>query len=1263
MANGAELGTGHVSIFATMKGFRSTVLKETQSAGEESSNLFSRLFKGVGSKTGNELGRNLKTSFDGSTGDLGSKAMGRLKSEVSSAARSMSSALLKQQDAAGSVRVAQAKLNEAVAKYGEGSSQAIAASERLASAQRREQAASQTLTTAQERLKTAKQAVAEVKTGQVEAPKTSLFTRAIDRIRSSVKSLDNEKIDNVTGNLNRFSVKWGVVAGIAQAGAQRIMGLFSGMASSAMDASDSTDKFRSTLDFANIDNGTIEKLIKSTQRYADLTVYDIADIRNVTSQLAANGVKGYGDLAEAAGNLNAVAGGNADTFKSVGMVLTQTAGAGKLTTENWNQMADAIPGASGKLQEAMKKNGAYTGNFRDAMAKGQITADEFNKAIMDLGMTDAAKQAAQSTSTFEGAIGNWQAAVTGFGQSVLTALKPQLTGAINFATDKLSGFTSWFTKTWDSVSGMVEKHQFAKAFQTAFHIDDATMNRLLDSFSGIRDGFKQVIDAVSPVKSTFTGANSGFSLLNRGLNGVSSTLNLVRPVLPILADLIKTFERLPQPVQTGIAATVLFGGQMRSVITPISGVVNILKTVTGGISSVSGAIGGLISQRLSKTQALTGLADTLSDTASTAETAAGGLGHTASNVEKVGTKASGAAGKTGGLLSSIGGFSPVGIAFGVAAAGVGIALAGIADDAEKTSKTVSDYKAALSDGTSATTNFFNKLKTGGEGALGFWDKFNSGQSVLTNGTLSTAAKNAGISMDTVTQAVNGSSSAMQTINDKVGNLLNQMTDSGSAAKVVKGQVEKMRDGYKDTIRAMVDYSTTAQGVNSASSMVQSKFSELSTTLKANGDDLSNNKGLTDASSQAIQSATDSLMANVQQQLAYGKANGTMAQSTQAAKNEIQQMRDQLMQTLESMGMSEQQAGAYADKLGLIPGNVGTKITENSAMTKGEVEAYLDTLNLTPKQKNTVMSALTAQANGDTNNLHINYSKLPKEVKSLLTADNKDAVSKAKKAHSDIDAVPKGHHTELTGGNKGVRDVVNGSCAAIKTVPGYHHTGFGGDRNGVNNASNGAKGAIYSVPGYHHTGFGGDHGGVSGASGGARGDIRSVPGYHHTGFGGDSGGIWSSASSASSAVRSVPQSHTTNFFANLVGNAWGKVKAAFGFSGGGLVHRASGGVVQHLANGGPSGYVMGPGTTTSDSIPTMLSDQEYVMRAWAAKRIGIDNLNQMNKTGNIPVTWAPRSNQPVSKTVTVTTKIDARGTDPETVIDIWSSRTKAAADRW
>lgn len=48
--------------------------------------------------------------------------------------------------------------------------------------------------------------------------------------------------------------------------------------------------------------------------------------------------------------------------------------------------------------------------------------------------------------------------------------------------------------------------------------------------------------------------------------------------------------------------------------------------------------------------------------------------------------------------------------------------------------------------------------------------------------------------------------------------------------------------------------------------------------------------------------------------------------------------------------------------------------------------------------------------------------------------------------------------------------------------------------------------------------------------------------------------------------------------------------------GGLIHRADGGPLRGFADGGPSGYVRGPGTTTSDSIVVALSDKEYVVNA-------------------------------------------------------------------
>ena len=245
-----------------------------------------------------------------------------------------------------------------------------------------------------------------------------------------------EKARNAEGG---FTVLKGAIANLAGNILTSAINGVQSLVGEAINSSDALKKFESTMGFAGYDDSTISKAKDDMKTYADRTVYDLDTVANTTAQLAANGIQDYTGLTQAAGNLNAVAGGNADTFKSVAMVLTQTAGAGKLTTENWNQLADAIPGASGKLQEALRQNGAYTGNFRDAMAQGQITADEFNQAIMDLGFTDAAQQAATSTSTFEGAMGNMQAAVTDGLMQIYDAIgSGNVTGFINTISDGVS---------------------------------------------------------------------------------------------------------------------------------------------------------------------------------------------------------------------------------------------------------------------------------------------------------------------------------------------------------------------------------------------------------------------------------------------------------------------------------------------------------------------------------------------------------------------------------------------------------------------------------------------------------------------------------------------------------------------------------------------------------------------------------------------------------------------------------------------------------
>ncbi|EOH89165.1 tape measure domain-containing protein [Enterococcus asini ATCC 700915] len=288
------------------------------------------------------------------------------------------------------------------------------------------------------------------------------------------------------------------VAGVAVKAASAAFQMLSDNVQEALSASDSLDKFQQTMQFAGIDKGAISEASKAVKKYADDTVYDLSTVANTTAQLASNGVKDFTGLTQAAGNLNAVAGGNADTFKSVAMVLTQTAGAGKLTTENWNQLSDAIPGAAGPLQKALQDAGAYTGNFRDAMAEGQITADEFNSALMDLGMSDVAKEAATSTSTFEGAFGSLEATVVNGLQSMIDSIgKGNLVGLINGFTSAVQTGFQWVGQAIQTVMPYVQ------SFFTGL---TGFLGQAAEGLSGflpaISSVFQGVIDVALPILSS-----------------------------------------------------------------------------------------------------------------------------------------------------------------------------------------------------------------------------------------------------------------------------------------------------------------------------------------------------------------------------------------------------------------------------------------------------------------------------------------------------------------------------------------------------------------------------------------------------------------------------------------------------------------------------------------------------------------------------------------------------------------------------------------
>lgn len=417
-----------------------------------------------------------------------------------------------------------------------------------------------------------------------------------------------EKANNAGGG--GFTILKGALANLAGNVIQSAISGIQNLAGEAIQSSDALKKFESTMSFAGYDGSQIQKAKSEMKDYADKTVYDLNTVANTTAQLAANGVPNYTKLTEAAGNLNAVAGGSADTFQSVAMVMTQTAGAGKLTTENWNQLSDAIPGASGKLQEALLKNGAYTGNFRDAMEKGQITADEFNQAIMDLGFTDAAQKAATSTSTFEGAMGNMQAAVTDGLMQIYNAIGSEnVTGFINGISDAVSkvippikSAVKWFVDNLPTIKpliagiasalGTILVAQKIEAMVTAFKTwETATegltvAQRILNAV--------QLSSPIGVVVGLIAGLVAGIVALwntNEDFrNAVTAAWNKIQEVVGTVADALGTFftQTIPSAVNTVKDAVVnLFTQTIPDAFN------NALNAITGWASSVGDTISQL----------------------------------------------------------------------------------------------------------------------------------------------------------------------------------------------------------------------------------------------------------------------------------------------------------------------------------------------------------------------------------------------------------------------------------------------------------------------------------------------------------------------------------------------------------------------------------------------------------------------------------------------------------------------------------------------
>lgn len=564
-----ELATAYISLIPELKGAGKSIASQ---------------LGGVDvAPTGRRLGKSLS---DGISSGIDSSGIKQLENAVANASQKVGRAMASEKDATNQLKIAQQRLIEVRSKYADGSSQVMAAEAKVESAQRKATSASERTKSAQVELKRAQE--------QLSAANKKVSSSSDDASRG-IASM-GKTAGSIKGTLSTLAK----VAGPALAAIG-----FSQLVGEAAAATDATQKFKSTLDFAGLGTPEIEALSKSTRKYADETVYALSDIQNITAQLAANSVPNYDKLAEAAGNLNAVAGGNAETFKSVGMVMTQTAGAGKLTTENWNQLADAIPGASGKLQEAMLKNGAYTGNFRKAMEQGQISAEEFNQAIMQLGFEDAAVKAAKSTETFEGAIGNLQAAAVGGISDLLARMQPAITGVINGLVPVVEGAFGAISAAAgfvvDNIGLIAPSVAAVSAAFAGFKAANpiamvvAAVAALAAGFIALYNSNEQFRNAANALFAQLT-TIFGPALQQIGAMVTNLVTTIASTVGPVLANIMAMVMSAMPAIQNAISVALSAIGAIWNAIWPTLSVLvgYVFSTIQNTISTVLGVVQGII---------------------------------------------------------------------------------------------------------------------------------------------------------------------------------------------------------------------------------------------------------------------------------------------------------------------------------------------------------------------------------------------------------------------------------------------------------------------------------------------------------------------------------------------------------------------------------------------------------------------------------------------------------------------------------------------
>lgn len=512
----SRVGAGHVAIFPVMTGFKKNVASEMKQAGSSGAKDFESSFKNVGQTAGGRLGRDLKGAFDSNVKGLGSSGLDTLKKEVATASGALSTAREKQRVAADKVTLAEKKLAEAISKHGEGSSQALAATQKLASAQREAARAEDGVHISSKRLTEAKDNLKKATddAGNAAVGAKGKFHGFLDGLADKARSVGSSIKDALGKGLTKTADALRGPATAVVGGLATGVGVALTKGFSRLDAIDTAERKLRGLGHSGDATAAI---MKNASAAVKGTAFGLGEAATTAAGAVAAGIKPGAELQSTLKGVANVAAATNRTMEDTGSIFNNVAANGKAYTQDIKQLANSGLPIWEKLGEVL---GVTQDEVREMATNGEIDFETFSKAAQ----LAAGHVADELGGGVKGSISNFMASLGRIGANLLGGIYPLIAPLIQAVTT-----------AFGPVEEIAEKLGTLLGEKVAPFVTGLTdkISKLGDSTGGLGGKFSGVASALGPFLGMILTLGSG------GLGGLLTKIPVVGSSLGGLGGVFK----------------------------------------------------------------------------------------------------------------------------------------------------------------------------------------------------------------------------------------------------------------------------------------------------------------------------------------------------------------------------------------------------------------------------------------------------------------------------------------------------------------------------------------------------------------------------------------------------------------------------------------------------------------------------------------------------------------------------------------------------